>query len=609
MCGIVGYIGKNQAKDVLLEGLRRLEYRGYDSAGVAVANKGKASVVKAVGKVAALEEKTANRKLLGTVGIAHTRWATHGGVTVANAHPHQGNNGIVHLVHNGIIENFAELKEQLKKQGSVFRTETDSEVIAHLIEREHEKKDLQSAVCAAIKKLRGAYGLVVISTKEPDTVVAVRNSSPLVLGVGDDEFIFASDPSAIVSHTRKVVYLNDGEIAVVSGDSYRVLSFAQEEKNRKAVTLEWDTAEAKKGGYPHFTLKEIMEQPEALADTMRGRVRGDAGKVRLGGLTDVMDRIQEIDNIVIVSMGTAYYAGRVAAAMFEEYAGIPTTVEYSSEFMYHTSFANEKTMVIAISQSGETAETLGAVREAKRKRALTIGIVNAAGSTIARETDAGVYNHAGPEIGVASTKAFTSQLTVLTLMVILLGRQRKMSRVTEERITKELVKIPRLVEQILKDHDAIKKIAKKYAKYDHLFCLGRKYQQPIAFEAALKIKELTYLHAEGQSTGLLKHGSIALIDKNFPSLFFAPKDSVYEKNVSSIQEVKARGGKIIAVTTKGNKELDDIADDVITVPKTLELLTPILTVIPVQLIAYHIAVARKLDVDKPRNLAKSVTVE
>jgi len=338
-------------------------------------------------------------------------------------------------------------------------------------------------------------------------------------------------------------------------------------------------------------------------------VRGAQGKVRLGGLTDVMDRLGEIENIVIVSMGTAFYAGRVAATMFEEYADIPTTVEYSSEFMYRTTLTDKKTLVIAISQSGETAETLGAVREAKRKGALTIGIVNASGSTIARETDAGVYNHAGPEIGVASTKAFTSQLTVLTLMVILLGRQRRMSAVMEERISKELIKIPRLVEQILKDHKAIQKIAKKYAKYDHMFCLGRKYQEPMAYEAALKIKELTYMHAEGQSTGLLKHGSIALIDKNFPSLFFAPKDSVYEKNVSSMQEVKARGGKVIAVTTKGNKEIEKIADDVFFVPKTLELLSPILTVIPVQLFAYYIAVARKLDVDKPRNLAKSVTVE
>lgn len=610
MCGIVGYIGKNNAKDVLIEGLKRLEYRGYDSAGIAIVNadaKKKIAVVRAVGKVSALDEKAQNRKLAGAVGIAHTRWATHGKPSVANAHPHSA--GKITLVHNGIIENYQALKNDLIKKKHVFSSQTDSEVVAHLIEEECKKSSFEDAVYQALKQVKGAYALVIVNSDEPEKVIAVRNSSPLVLGIGEGEYIFASDPSAIMQHTKDVIYLDDGEVVIASKKGYTIKTLAQKVRHRSIQKLEWDDEQVQKEGYPHFMLKEIFEQPHAIADALRGRTEVSEGLARLGGLQGVTEHLKKIERIIIISCGTSYNAGLVGEYMFEEYAGIPTEVEYASEYRYRKPLLNEKTAVLAISQSGETADTLAAMREAKRKGALTLGIVNAVGSTIARDTDAGVYNHAGPEISVASTKAFTSQLSIIVLLTVLLGRQRDMSFTMGKRILTEMKKIPRQIEQITKLDKQIKKLAQKYRKYDNILYMGRKYNFPIALEGALKIKEISYVHAEGYAAGEMKHGPIALIDKNFPSIIIAPKDSVYDKTVSGIEEIRARGGQVIVVTTKGAKELGKIADDIIEIPKTLEMLMPILCVVPLQLFAYHFGVARGLDVDQPRNLAKSVTVE
>ncbi len=610
MCGIVGYIGKNNAKDVLIEGLKRLEYRGYDSAGIAIVNdqtKKKVSIVKAVGKVAALAEKSQKRALNGSVGIAHTRWATHGKPSVANAHPHSA--GRITLVHNGIIENYQELKNILIKKKHIFTSETDSEVVAHLIEQECKKKNFEDAVYATLKQLKGAYALGIINSDEPGKLIAVRNSSPLVLGVGDGEYIFASDPSAIIQHTKDVIYLEDGEVVIATASGYTVKTLTQKIRHRNVQKLEWNDEQAQKEGYAHFMLKEIFEQPHAIADALRGRMEIGEGLARLGGLRSVTDELREIERIIIISCGTSYNAGLVGEYMLEEYAGIPTEVEYASEYRYRKPLIDKHTAVIAISQSGETADTLAAIREAKRKGALTLGIVNAVGSTIARDTDAGVYNHAGPEISVASTKSFTSQLSILVLLTVLLGRQRDMSFTMGKRILTEMKRIPRHIDTIAKQDKKIKKLAQKYKKYDDLFYLGRKYNYPIALEGALKIKEISYVHAEGYAAGEMKHGPIALIDKDLPSIIIAPKDSVYEKTVSGIEEIRARRGKVIVITTKGTKELEKIANDIIEIPKTLEMLMPLLTVVPLQLFAYHFGVARGLDVDQPRNLAKSVTVE
>ena len=608
MCGIVGFIGKNNnAYDVLLDGLKRLEYRGYDSSGVCVLSRGKAWTFRAVGKVASLEEKIGDDDLSAHVGIAHTRWATHGKPSVKNAHPHSS--GKIHLVHNGIIENYQALKDELLKKGYNFTSDTDSEVVAHLIAEENKNSDFEKSVYNAIAQLRGAYALVICHEDEPEKLIAVRNSSPLVVGVGVDEYILASDASAIVQYTDRVIYLDDGEVISLTSDSHKITNLRGKRKNKKEQLLEWSDDEAQKEGYDHFMLKEICEQPRAVEDAVRGRMIVDEGLARLGGLGEVEDRLREIDRIVIVSCGTSYCAGLVGEYMLEEYAGIPTEVEYASEFRYRKPLIDKNTAVIAISQSGETADTLAAIREAKNKGGLTLGIVNAVGSTIARETDAGVYNHAGPEIGVASTKAFTSQLSILTLLTVYLGRQRDMSMTMGKRILTDLRAIPRKMNTIFDSEEDIKKIAKKYVKYNSMFYLGRKYNFPIALEGALKIKEISYIHAEGYASGEMKHGPIALIDKNFPSVVLAPKDSVYEKTLSAIEEVKARGGKVITVTTKGSREVEKIADDVIYIPKTLEMLTPILSVVPMQILAYYAGIEKGFDVDKPRNLAKSVTVE
>ena len=621
MCGIVGYIGKKEAVPILVEGLKRLEYRGYDSAGIAVLkcqnpnNKtqkkelDKILCLKATGKVSNLENKMNGKDITGSVGIAHTRWATHGKPCNMNSHPHFDCHENIFLVHNGIIENYRELKNDLIKKKHKFSSETDTEVIVHLIEEFNKKLDFKNSVLETLKLLRGTYGLAAINRKEPDKIIVARLGSPLIIGVGNGEYIVASDASAIVRHTDKVIFMEDGEVAVITKENCEVVNTKNKSISKEAIKLDWSIEKAEKQGFDHFMLKEIFEQPSSILDATRGRVIEKEGTVKLGGLRDVKEKLAKIDKIIIVSCGTSYNAGLIGEYMLEEYAGIPVEVEYASEFRYRKALLNKNTAVVAISQSGETADTLAAIREAENKGAITLGIVNTVGSTIARETVAGVYNHAGPEIGVASTKAFTSQLSILALLTVFLGRQRDMSFTMGKRITAEMNKMPKLIEKILKQSKDIKKIAKKYFAYKDFLYLGRKYNFPIALEGALKIKEISYIHAEGYASGEMKHGTIALIDKNFPSIFIAPKDSVYEKNISGMQEIKARGGKIIAIATEGDKEIKKIADDVIYIPKTLEMLTPILSVIPLQFFAYYVGIQKGLDVDKPRNLAKSVTVE
>lgn len=617
MCGIIGYVGHQKAKPILMEGLKRLEYRGYDSAGLAVLGNKKIKSVRAVGKVAELEKKIAGSDLEGTIGIAHTRWATHGKPSVANSHPHTDCKNEIFVVHNGIIENYLELKNNLLKKGHKFKSETDTEVIAHLIEDERKNTgDLFEAVQKALFQLMGAYGIAVISKNDPDMIVVAKKGSPLLFGVGEGEYVVSSDAAAIINHTKQVIYLSDGEVAKITPQGYQVIEMGQGKVKKEMVEINWSQESAQKGGFKHFMLKEIHEQPQAIESAIQGRVdkfikEGSQIPI-LGGLaptSEVKDRLAKIKRIIIVSCGTSYYSGLVGEYMIEEYTGIPVEVETASEFRYRKPVLDETTAVLAISQSGETADTLEAIREGKLKGALTLGIVNVVGSTISRETDAGVYNHAGPEIGVASTKAFTSQLSILALVTLSLGRQRQMSFVMGRRIAEELKRIPGLIKKILKKEEEIKLIAKKYGKYENWLYLGRKYNFPIAMEGALKLKEISYVHAEGYAAGEMKHGPIAMIDGNFPSLFIVPTDSVYEKVISGMEEVKARGGKILAIATEKNKEITKLVDDVIYIPKTLEMLTPLLSVIPLQLLAYYIGVNKGYDVDKPRNLAKSVTVE
>lgn len=534
--------------------------------------------------------------------ILHTRWATHGGVTESNAHPHCDCKNNIYLVHNGIVENYQELKEELTKEGHKFISQTDTEVIAHLIEK-FFSGNLEEAVRKAVNLIKGTYGIAVISKDDPKKIVAARFGSPLLLGLGNEEYIIASDPSAVIAHTNKVIFLDDGEIVTITPEKFFIL------KEKKPEEIDWQLEDAQKGGYAHFMLKEIMEQPESIQNSLRGRLILPEGKAKLGGFKSVENKLRDIERINIVACGTAYYAGLVGEYMLEEYAGIPTEVDLASEFRYRKPVLNKKTAVLAISQSGETADTLGAIKEAKEKGVMTLGIVNTVGSTITRETEAGIYNHAGPEIGVASTKALTSQMTILVLLTLLLGRQRQLSLVMGQRIVKELAAIPELVKKVLGQSSQIKAVAEKYKDFNNFLYLGRKYNYPIALEGALKLKEISYIHAEGYGAGEMKHGPIALIDENFPSVVIVPSDSVYEKMVSNIQEIRARNGKIIAIATEGNEDIKKLVDDVIYIPKTLEMLTPILAVIPLQLFAYHMAVLRGCDVDKPRNLAKSVTVE
>ncbi len=615
MCGIVGYIGSApHAYDVLLDDLHRLEYRGYDSAGIALVRDNGALVrVRAVGKVAALEEKLTKRaQVYAKLGIAHTRWATHGAPSVRNAHPHTA--GAITLVHNGIIENFAQLREEVQKEGRMLRSDTDTEVIAHLIDMAYAQlHDLADAVRAVLPRLRGAYALLVIAKGDPKTLVAVRVASPLVMGVAADALFFASDAVAIVAHTHRVIYPLDGEIVVAKRTEGRVSYTITTEKGalRKHTprVLKWDHTQAQKEGYAHFMLKEIMEQPHAVTDAMRGRLDSDNATARLGGLAPVEERLRTIKRIIIVSCGTSYHAGLIGAQLLQEYSGIVAEAVYASEFRYSNYLLDKETAVLAISQSGETADTLAAVREAKNKGVLTLGIVNAVGSSIAREVDAGVYNHAGPEISVASTKAFTSQLIVLVLIVLLLGRQRTMSVAMGKRIIRHLCAIPRLIETVCQHHKEIRAIARRYKRYDNFLYVGRLHNFPIALEGALKIKEIAYVHAEGYPFGEMKHGPIALVEPSLPTVVIAPRDSVYEKNLSGIQEIRARRGKVIAITTHDAVDIVKHAHDAIIVPKTLPVLMPLITVIPLQLLAYEVGVAHGVDVDKPRNLAKSVTVE
>ncbi len=606
MCGIFAYTGKKEALPILLDGLTSLEYRGYDSAGIYVPGSG---AVKSVGAVDNLKKKNLEG-LKGQSGISHLRWATHGEPTEANAHPHHDTKKEVWVVHNGIVENFKELKSALLEKGCVFVSETDTEVLAHLISVHLEESgDFEKAVIAALNEVRGTYGVLAAYEKEPEKIIAARCGAPVVLGLGDGENFIASDPSPILRHTKEVIYLHDGEIAVITPTTHHIYTLDSTQIHKEKETIEWEVEQVKKGGYEHFMLKEIMEGSEVILNTTRGRLLVEDGSVRLGGLEGVAEKLRTMKRMSIVGCGSAYYAGLVGEYMLEEYAGIPVEVELGSEFRYRKPIVDNETIMLAVTQSGETADTLEAIREGKRKGALTLGIVNTVGSTIARETDAGIYNHAGPEIGVASTKAFISQMTALALLTVFLGRQRGMSLSTGKRIAEEIKLLPEKIQAILDQKEYIREVAKKYASTRDFLYMGRKYNYPIALEGALKLKEVSYIHAEGYGAGEMKHGPLAMIDENFPTLAIAPSDSVYEKVFSNIQEIKARRGPVLAVATEGNEEIGALVDDVLFIPKTLEMLTPILTIVPLQLFAYYVAVERGLNVDRPRNLAKSVTVE
>ena len=611
MCGIVGYIGDRTAVPLLLQGLRRLEYRGYDSAGITVQENGHLETQKSVGKIAELEKVIGNGHTpKSTIGIAHTRWATHGAPNERNAHPLTDCSGEIAVVHNGIIENATTLRQKLEALGHKFKSETDTETIAHLIE-EAFKGNLEEAVRAALLQVEGAYGLAIMSAKDPGKIVVARNGSPLLLGIGPDgEYYVASDVAAILSETNQVVYLDDGEMAVLSRDGYQTFALRGGTVTKEVEQVTWDLGEIEKSGHEHFMLKEIFEQPETLRNTMRGRLLEEEGGVKLGGVTLSADELRSIENITITACGTSWHSGLLGEYMLEEIARLPVEVEYASEFRYRSPVVDKSTLTIAISQSGETADTLAAMREAKERGARVMGIVNAVGSSIARESDFGIYLHAGPEIGVASTKAFTSQVLALSLFTILLGRVRgTLSAEQAREMIAEIKRLPEKVEQVLDLNDMIRELARTYKGAGNFLYLGRGYNFPTALEGALKLKEISYIHAEGLPAAEMKHGPIALIDENMPVVIIAPQDAVYSKVLSNIQEVKARHGRIIAVVTEGNGDLSQMVDHLIPIPKTTGLLTPILATIPLQLLAYHVAVMRGCNVDMPRNLAKSVTVE
>ncbi len=654
MCGIIGYTGHQKTLEVLVSGLKNLEYRGYDSAGVAVAlgnneifsqkNKGRILVLENC-----LKEKgdIAGQK----AGIAHTRWATHGAPSETNAHPHADCKAQIFVVHNGIIENYRALRKKLEAEGHKFVSETDTEVLSHLIEKYYEAPQtlrkqgspvaggaesaiaeektrssdnlkanssakagkvplLEDAVRLALKDVIGAYGIAVVSAAEPDKIVAARLSSPLIIGIGDKEAFVASDVSAIINYTRKVIYLDDSEMTVIDPTNYKIMDLDNHIVEKQIKEISWEIKQAQKGGFSHFLFKEIFEEPEAIKNAIRGRVNKEDGIAKLGGLEMAKERLAEIEHLIIVACGTAAYAGKVGEYIMEEYAGIITEAEIGSEFRYKKPILDKKTAVLAISQSGETADTLMAVREAKLKGSFVFGLVNTVGSSIARECGVGIYNHAGLEVAVPASKSFVSQVSILALLAVFLGRQRQMSNVMGARILNELENLPVLAERVLKQDESIKELAQKYFHFKNFMYLGRKYNYPIAMEGALKLKEVApCIHAEGYAAGEMKHGPIAMIDENFPSIVIAPQDSVYDKMVNAIQEIKARNGKVIAVATEGDLEIKNFADDVIYIPKTLEMLTPILAAIPLHLFACHMGVLNNCDIDKPRNLAKSVTVE
>ena len=608
MCGIVGYVGPRQATPILLEGLRRLEYRGYDSAGVAVQNGRGFGVVKLAGRVAGLCHQLETEPLTGTSGIAHTRWATNGAPTQRNAHPHVDCHGRIALVHNGIIENAGTLREALAHNGHQFTTDTDTETLVHLIE-DAPGATLEARVNSALDHVEGTYGLAVISADEPGKLVAARRGSPVLLGIGEDEFFVASDASAVLAHTRSVVYLTDGDIAVLTPSQYHVIDRASHVQPRAVDELAWDLEAIELGGYPHFMLKEIWEQPETVQSTMRGRLLFDEGSARLNGLNLAPGAAAAIKRIVIVACGTSWHAGLVGRHAIEQLAQIPVEVEQASEYRYRPKLQGPDSVTIAISQSGETADTLEAMRAAKRAGSRVLGVVNVVGSSIAREADGGIYLHAGPEIGVASTKAFTSQVVALVMLALYLGRQRGLPVETGRALVCRLTQLPGLVAQTLALQPAVKALAQRYGTAGNFLYLGRGVSYPVALEGALKLKEISYIHAEGYAAAEMKHGPIALVDEHLPIVFVAPKDEVYQKVLSNLAEVHARGGDITAVTTEGDDELGALVQHRLSVPATTSLLSPVLTVIPLQLLAYHIAVARGCDVDRPRNLAKSVTVE
>jgi len=608
MCGIIGYIGMRGATPVLLEGLKRMEYRGYDSAGVAVMNGGGVETRKAAGKISELERALATSPVDGDLGIGHTRWATHGVPNECNAHPHVDCKGNIAVVHNGIIENSGTLKQGLQARGHKFVSDTDTEVIAHLIEEAFDG-NLEDAVIEALWQIEGTYGIAVVSSEDRNKIVAARKGSPLLIGLGNGEYYVASDVSAILSHTREVVYLDDGDVAILTRDGYTVLNQRAQELERRVSKIDWDLDQIERGGFDHFMLKEIFEQPATVENAMRGRLLPDQGTSKLGGLNMTDEELLRFDNILITACGTSWHSALIGEHMLESLARIPVEVEYASEFRYRNPIVTDKTLCIVISQSGETADTLAAMREAKSRGARTYGIVNVVGSTIARESDGGIYVHAGPEIGVASTKAFTSQVIALLLFTLKLARLRNLSMVDGKQIIHEMQELPAKIQNILDRAPEIEKIADEFKNAQNFLYLGRGYSFPTALEGALKLKEISYIHAEGYPAAEMKHGPIALIDENMPVLFIAPHDAVFDKVVSNVQEVKARGGRVIAITTRDEEALAGKLDYEFRIPETKDMLSPVLASVPLQLLAYYIAVKRGANVDQPRNLAKSVTVE
>ncbi|MEO8032486.1 MAG: glutamine--fructose-6-phosphate transaminase (isomerizing) [Gemmatimonadota bacterium] len=608
MCGIVGYVGPRQAAEILLAGLKRLEYRGYDSAGLAVVDRGELTIVKQAGKLSVLEKSLHGVMPVGTLGIGHTRWATHGAPNTRNAHPHTDQSGRIALIHNGIIENSGVIRKALEQRGHSFKSETDTEVLAHLV-GEYFEGSLEEAVAAALREVDGAYGIAVVAADEPDTLVAARKGSPLLVGVGDGELFVASDASAILAHTRSVVYLDDGEMAVLNRQGYHVRDLAATRIEKPVRQIDWDLSTIERGGYAHFMLKEIFEQPESVRNTMRGHLLEDEGTSRVTGLNLTDDDIKRITRVVITACGTSWHSGLIGETLIEEWARMPVEVEYASEFRYRNPVIDDKTLVIGISQSGETADTLAAIREAKRRGARTIGVVNVVGSTIAREVDGGIYLHAGPEVGVASTKAFTSQVTALALIALRFARLRNLSILQGREIIQALHAIPDQIQVILDQAPDIEALADRFGRADNMLYLGRGVNFPVALEGALKLKEISYVHAEGYPAAEMKHGPIALIDDLMPVIFIAPRDAVHGKIVSNIEEVCARGGQVIALVNQGDKEIERLAAATFSIPETLGLLSPLLTVIPLQLYSYYVALRRGCNVDQPRNLAKSVTVE
>jgi len=608
MCGIIGYIGKRGATPLLLEGLKRMEYRGYDSAGVAVMNGSGVETRKAAGKISQLERALATRPVEGDLGIGHTRWATHGVPNECNAHPHVDCKGDIAVVHNGIIENSGTLKKGLEARGHEFASDTDTEVIAHLIEEAFDES-LEDAVIEALWQIEGTYGIAVVSSKDKNKIVAARKGSPLLLGLGDGEYYVASDVSAILAQTREVVYLDDGDVAVLTRDGYTILNQRAQQLERGVSKIDWDLDQIERGGFDHFMLKEIFEQPATIENCMRGRLLPDQGTSKLGGLNMTDEELLKFDNILITACGTSWHSALIGEHMLESLARVPVEVEYASELRYRNPIVTDKTLCIVISQSGETADTLAAMREAKSRGARTYGIVNVVGSTIARESDGGIYVHAGPEIGVASTKAFTSQVIALLLFTIKLARLRNLSMVDGKEIIEELQRLPAKIQNVLDRAADIEKIAEDFKNAQNFLYLGRGYSFPTALEGALKLKEISYIHAEGYPAAEMKHGPIALIDEKMPVVFVTPHDSVFDKVVSNVQEVKARGGRVIAITTRDEESLEGKLDYEFRIPETKDMLTPVLASIPLQLLAYYIAVKRGANVDQPRNLAKSVTVE